>query len=140
MTRWQIKYKKLKISFKKWNSPVYSFHYFFKVEHLYLIIVYYAFVSSRPWKLQCFDEVLLFQYKRDTRCSTEEGCRTIPRGYVESLHQNSKSTLLYGKNNVMVQPVRHNSSPLFKNTRPTTDSRPSNIGHLETHDYPSHNH
>ncbi len=25
--------------------------------------------------------------------------------YVESLHQNSRSTLLYGKNNVMVQPV-----------------------------------
>lgn len=28
------------------------------------------------------------------------------RDYVESLHQNSKSTLLYGKNNVVVQPVR----------------------------------
>lgn len=27
------------------------------------------------------------------------------KDYVESLHQNSKSTLLYGKNNVMVQPV-----------------------------------
>ncbi|KAG8189167.1 hypothetical protein JTE90_018459 [Oedothorax gibbosus] len=46
-------------------------------------------------------------YKRDTRASTEEGCRTIPRGYVESLHQNNKSTLLYGKNNVMVQPKEH---------------------------------
>ncbi|XP_071033938.1 small G protein signaling modulator 1 [Parasteatoda tepidariorum] len=47
------------------------------------------------------------QYKRDTRisASTEEGCRVIPRDYVESLHQNSKSTLLYGKNNVLVQPV-----------------------------------
>jgi hypothetical protein len=28
-----------------------------------------------------------------------------PRDYVESLHQNSRSTLLYGKNNVMIQPV-----------------------------------
>lgn len=28
-----------------------------------------------------------------------------PRDYVESLHQNSKSTLLYGKNNVVMQPV-----------------------------------
>ncbi|KPM09246.1 small G protein signaling modulator 1-like protein [Sarcoptes scabiei] len=27
-----------------------------------------------------------------------------PRDYVESLHQNSKSTLLYGKNNVIMQP------------------------------------
>ncbi|XP_054711478.1 small G protein signaling modulator 1-like [Uloborus diversus] len=46
------------------------------------------------------------QYKRDSRisASTEEGCRVIPRDYVESLHQNSKSTLLYGKNNVLVQP------------------------------------
>lgn len=26
--------------------------------------------------------------------------------YVESLHQNSRATLLYGKNNVRVQPVR----------------------------------
>lgn len=28
-----------------------------------------------------------------------------PREYVDSLHQNQKTTLLYGKNNVMVQPV-----------------------------------
>lgn len=28
------------------------------------------------------------------------------RDYVESLHQNSRATLLYGKNNVLVQPVR----------------------------------
>lgn len=27
------------------------------------------------------------------------------RSYVESLHQNSKVSLLYGKNNVVVQPV-----------------------------------
>ena len=34
--------------------------------------------------------------------------RAVPitaKEYVESLHQNNKSTLLYGKNNVMVQPV-----------------------------------
>ena len=28
-----------------------------------------------------------------------------PRDYVESLHQNARSTLLYGKNNVIMQPV-----------------------------------
>lgn len=28
-----------------------------------------------------------------------------PKEYVESLHQNYKTTLLYGKNNVWVQPV-----------------------------------
>lgn len=49
------------------------------------------------------------QYRKDVRISgsSEEGHRMIPvaaRDYVESLHQNSKSTLLYGKNNVLVQP------------------------------------
>ncbi|RWS22715.1 hypothetical protein B4U80_09970 [Leptotrombidium deliense] len=34
-----------------------------------------------------------------------------PRDYVESLHQNCKSTLLYGKNNVIVQP-RENTEPI----------------------------
>lgn len=29
------------------------------------------------------------------------------REYVESLHQNSRATLLFGKNNVLVQPVQH---------------------------------
>ncbi|XP_064460761.1 small G protein signaling modulator 2-like isoform X3 [Ornithodoros turicata] len=48
-------------------------------------------------------------YRRDLKASgsSEEGHRNIPlvaRDYVESLHQNSKSTLLYGKNNVLMQP------------------------------------
>ncbi|KAI1293827.1 Small G protein signaling modulator 2 [Halotydeus destructor] len=34
-----------------------------------------------------------------------------PRDYVESLHQNCKSTLLYGKNNVVVQP-KENLEPM----------------------------
>ncbi|XP_023715456.1 small G protein signaling modulator 2 isoform X2 [Cryptotermes secundus] len=39
--------------------------------------------------------------------SSEEGHRQIPisaKDYVESLHQNSRATLLYGKNNVLVLP------------------------------------
>ncbi|XP_076364426.1 small G protein signaling modulator 1-like isoform X4 [Tachypleus tridentatus] len=49
------------------------------------------------------------QYRKDARTSgsSESEHRTIPyvaRDYVESLHQNSRSTLLYGKNNVLVQP------------------------------------
>jgi hypothetical protein len=28
------------------------------------------------------------------------------KDYVESLHQNAKSQLIYGKNNVLVQPVK----------------------------------
>lgn len=34
-----------------------------------------------------------------------------PRDYVESLHQNARSTLLYGKNNVIIQPVCINVVP-----------------------------
>ncbi|KAG1714265.1 Small G protein signaling modulator 2 [Nymphon striatum] len=49
------------------------------------------------------------QYRRDIKSggSTEEQHRSVPsvaRDYVESLHQNNKATLLYGKNNVFVQP------------------------------------
>ncbi|XP_077868297.1 small G protein signaling modulator 1 [Saccoglossus kowalevskii] len=43
--------------------------------------------------------------KRGGSTTSDEG--RVPmsaRDYVESLHQNSKSTLLYGKNNVLVQP------------------------------------
>uniref|UniRef100_T1IJ52 Rab-GAP TBC domain-containing protein n=1 Tax=Strigamia maritima TaxID=126957 RepID=T1IJ52_STRMM len=46
--------------------------------------------------------------------NSEENVRSAPvsaREYVESLHQNSKATLLYGKNNVLVQP-RENMEPL----------------------------
>lgn len=38
-----------------------------------------------------------------------------PKEYVESLHQNCRSTLLYGKNNVWVQPV--NSDKVFPNNQ-----------------------
>ena len=41
-----------------------------------------------------------------TACTT----RCLPssaREYVESLHQNSRAALLYGKNNVHVQPVKY---------------------------------
>ena len=52
------------------------------------------------------------QYRKPVSCNSEEvGAvppRSVPlnaRDYVESLHQNNKATLLYGKNNVHVQPV-----------------------------------
>ncbi|XP_074643721.1 small G protein signaling modulator 2-like isoform X2 [Tubulanus polymorphus] len=45
---------------------------------------------------------------RNTSSSgSDEALRSVPlsaKEYVESLHQNSKTTLLYGKNNVLVQP------------------------------------
>lgn len=47
------------------------------------------------------------QMHKTTSSSIEECPRSlsfIAKDYVESLHQNSKSTLLYGKNNVIVQP------------------------------------
>ena len=54
------------------------------------------------------------QVRRNTSSSSEESMRSAPlsaKEYVESLHQNNKSTLLYGKNNVMVQPVSGNYGP-----------------------------
>ena len=48
------------------------------------------------------------QIRRNTSSSSEESMRATPmsaKEYVESLHQNSRTQLLYGKNNVMVQPV-----------------------------------
>ncbi|CAE1276171.1 Small G protein signaling modulator 2,Small G protein signaling modulator 1 [Acanthosepion pharaonis] len=49
----------------------------------------------------------LQQVRRHTSSSSEEsmkGQHISAKEYVESLHQNSKNTLLYGKNNVLVQP------------------------------------
>ncbi|KAK6642141.1 hypothetical protein RUM44_013864 [Polyplax serrata] len=42
--------------------------------------------------------------------SSEENLRSVPmsaKDYVESLHQNNRATLLYGKNNVLVLPKEH---------------------------------
>ncbi|EEB20263.1 run and tbc1 domain-containing protein, putative [Pediculus humanus corporis] len=42
--------------------------------------------------------------------NSEENVRSVPmsaKDYVESLHQNNRATLLYGKNNVMVLPKEH---------------------------------
>lgn len=47
------------------------------------------------------------QIRRNASSSSEESFKSFhltAREYVESLHQNSKNTLLYGKNNVLVQP------------------------------------
>ncbi len=61
----------------------------------------------------------IFNFKRSLNTSSEDGsCSTgsfksnssvsVAKDYVESLHQNSRETLLYGKNNVLVLPVRIN--------------------------------
>ncbi|XP_053375444.1 small G protein signaling modulator 1-like isoform X2 [Mercenaria mercenaria] len=47
------------------------------------------------------------QFRRNQSSSSEESSKSFhlsAREYVESLHQNSRTTLLYGKNNVLVQP------------------------------------
>ncbi|KAI5634030.1 rab-GTPase-TBC domain-containing protein [Phthorimaea operculella] len=56
----------------------------------------------------------ILNYKRSLNTSTEDGSAittgpssvgsSSAKDYVESLHQNSRATLLYGKNNVRVQP------------------------------------
>lgn len=56
----------------------------------------------------------IFNFKRSLNASSEDGSSSsfkstsstsVAKEYVESLHQNSRETLLYGKNNVMVLPV-----------------------------------
>lgn len=50
--------------------------------------------------------------KRHSSGSTsEDRLAACAREYVESLHQNSRARLLYGKNNVLVQPVGKPSAP-----------------------------
>lgn len=50
----------------------------------------------------------ILNYRRGLNTvSSEEGMRQVPisaKDYVESLHQNNRATLLYGKNNVLVLP------------------------------------
>lgn len=59
----------------------------------------------------------IFNFKRSLNTSSEDGSGStgsfksnssvsVAKDYVESLHQNSRETLLYGKNNVLVLPVR----------------------------------
>ncbi|CDQ66330.1 unnamed protein product [Oncorhynchus mykiss] len=48
--------------------------------------------------------------KRHSSNSMEERPSPSARDYVESLHQNNRATLLFGKNNVLVQPVNNSSS------------------------------
>lgn len=49
--------------------------------------------------------------KRHSSSSMDDRPSLSARDYVESLHQNSRATLLYGKNNVLVQPVRVHLGP-----------------------------
>ncbi|VDI72928.1 Hypothetical predicted protein [Mytilus galloprovincialis] len=51
--------------------------------------------------------LMVVKVRRNTSSSSEESSKSFhlsAKEYVESLHQNSKTTLLYGKNNVYVQP------------------------------------
>ncbi|XP_012286405.1 small G protein signaling modulator 1 [Orussus abietinus] len=57
---------------------------------------------------------LQFGRSLHTGGSAEDGFSQVPRSakdYVESLHQNSKTTLLYGKNNVTVHPPQSDPMP-----------------------------
>ncbi|KAF0291052.1 Small G protein signaling modulator 1 [Amphibalanus amphitrite] len=54
---------------------------------------------------------LQFSGSARTRPLSVDGLNVSARDYVESLHQNNKATLLYGKNNVLVQPPQQ-AAPL----------------------------
>lgn len=56
----------------------------------------------------------MLNYKRSLHTSSDDGSMSSFKvgspasaaiSYVESLHQNARATLLYGKNNVLVLPV-----------------------------------
>lgn len=65
-------------------------------------------VTPRP----CFCLLSHYQIqKRHSSGSMDDRPSLSARDYVESLHQNSRATLLYGKNNVLVQPVRVHGGP-----------------------------
>ncbi|XP_055698855.1 small G protein signaling modulator 2-like isoform X2 [Phlebotomus papatasi] len=72
--------------------------------------------SSHPTPPSCRRPILNF--KRSLHTSSEDGSSssfkstasaTVAKDYVESLHQNSRATLLYGKNNVLVLPYQFES-------------------------------
>ena len=50
-----------------------------------------------------------------TAASSQPSDSLSPKAYVESLHQNSKSQLIYGKNNVIVNQVVHGQMTLLLN-------------------------
>ena len=60
--------------------------------------------------------------KRNVSASSDDSGRSMAasaRDYVESLHQNNRTTLVYGKNNVIVQPVSARGSNLSINCNQT---------------------
>ncbi|XP_069998043.1 small G protein signaling modulator 2-like isoform X2 [Penaeus vannamei] len=67
------------------------------------------------------------KYRKPVGGSSEEvggPQRSAPvnaRDYVESLHQNNKATLLYGKNNVYVQPEQMEAMPGYMSLHQTTE-------------------
>lgn len=62
-----------------------------------------------PCPVSC---VLQIRKRHSSGSAAEDRFAASAREYVESLHQNSRTHLLYGKNNVLVQPVSVCSSGL----------------------------
>ena len=60
-----------------------------------------------PTRQRLANRLYLQIQKRHSSSSMDERPSPSPsaRDYVESLHQNNRATLLFGKNNVLVQPV-----------------------------------
>ncbi|XP_042832777.1 small G protein signaling modulator 1-like [Panthera tigris] len=62
--------------------------------------------SSHLWQDSATKRPALCIQKRHSSGSMDDRPSLSARDCVESLHQNSRATLLYGKNDVLVQPVR----------------------------------
>lgn len=69
----------------------------------------YHHVSMAEYDASRFVFLLQIQ-KRQSSGSMDDRPLMWAKEYVESLHQNSRAALLFGKNNVLVQPVSSSSS------------------------------
>lgn len=71
--------------------------------NVYSILYEYAYINTYLIKSKPF------QYRRNLNATNNDDNQrqtpTSAKDYVESLHQNNRVTLLYGKNNVLVIPV-----------------------------------
>ncbi|XP_053937976.1 small G protein signaling modulator 1 isoform X5 [Cuculus canorus] len=71
--------------------------------------------------------------KRHSSGSMDDRPSLSARDYVESLHQNSRATLLYGKNNVLVQPLALASSLCSRVSLLKRDDMEAIPGYLSLH-------
>lgn len=82
-------------SLSGWNAFEMQFMYEYFCDPLPILSLLFAWSQIRK--------------RQSSGSMSEDKFAASAREYVESLHQNSRVHLLYGKNNVLVQPVRNST-------------------------------